>query len=312
MTVDIVWNEGTIGEWASRLSACRRSTLPQVLGYAGAAAKTNGRLPRLGVIRDDGREVGVVQVLERRLLRLVRAREIHRGPLWFGEPGEAVLSETLAALRRECPSTLLERLDFLPELENDERTRRLMREAGFRRTGEGYRTIWLDLTREPEAIRAGFSTTWRQRLRRAERAGLSINVDWNAMSLPWLMTRDAENARVKGFRGLSGKFAVRLRNALVREDGALIVVASIEDRPIAAGFFLCHGRSVTCQVGWSGEAGRETQATRLVLWRAIEACRERGFTDLDLGGVNPDSAPGVTEFKMGMGGRLVETVGRYR
>jgi len=314
MSVEIVWNEGTLGEWASRFASRRRSTLPQVVGYARAAAKSEGWLPRLGLIRRDGREVGIVQVLERRLARLVHVRRVHRGPLWFdGErPDETTLAGALGVLRRELPSRFLERLDFLPELPNEPVSRRLLEEAGFRRLGVGYETVWLDLTRDMDALRAGLSSTWRQRLRQAERAGLTINVDWNAMSLPWLMAREAENAALRGYRGLPGKFAVRLRNALVREDGALIVAASLDERPIASGLFFGHGRSITYQVGWSGETGRETQAMRLVLWRAIEACRERGFTDLDLGGVNPDSASGVTEFKMGMGGEMVETAGRYR
>lgn len=311
MSVEIVWNEGTMGEWAARFASCRRSTLPQVVGYARASAKTEGWLPRLGLIRDDGREVGLVQVLERRLARLVHVRRVHRGPLWF-EGGETSSSGALLALRREFPARFLERFDFLPELPNEPASRRMLEEAGFRRVGIGYQTIWLDLTRDLDATRAALSASWRQRLRRAERAGLTINVDWNAMSLPWLMAREAENAALRGYRALPGKFAVRLRNALVRDDGALIVAASLDGKPVASGLFLCHGRSVTYQVGWSGETGRETQAMRLVLWRAIEACRERGFTDLDLGGVNPDSASGVTEFKMGMGGEMVESVGRYR
>jgi len=314
MPVEIVWNEGTMGEWAARFASCRRSTLPQVLGYARAAAKSEGWLPRLGLIRSAGREVGIVQVLERRLARVVRARRVHRGPLWFDEggPDEAALAGALAVLRRECPSRFLERFDFLPELPNDPASRRALEAAGFRRLGGGYGTVWFDLTRDPDASRAGLSATWRQRLRQAERGGLTINIDWNATSLPWLMAREAENATLRGFRGLPGKFAVRLRNALVREDGALIVAASRDDQPVASGLFLGHGRSITYQVGWAGEEGRDTQAMRLVLWRAIEACRERGFTDLDLGGISRDSAPGVTEFKMGMGGDVVETAGRYR
>lgn len=175
MSVDIIWNEGTLGEWARRFSACRRSTLTQVLGYARATAKTEGWLPRLGLIRRDEHPVGLVQILERRVARLFRSRRLHRGPLWFdGVPDEATLGETLSGLRRACPAGLLTRFDFLPELPDDEVSRRLLTDAGFRRVGEGYRTVWLDLRPGLDEIRAGFSRTWRQRLRSAERAGLAI------------------------------------------------------------------------------------------------------------------------------------------
>jgi len=38
----------------------------------------------------------------------------------------------------------------------------------------------------------------------------------------------------------------------------------------------------------------------------------RGVPAFDLGGVNPDHAVGVTQFKTSLGGDWVETVGLYR
>ena len=64
--------------------------------------------------------------------------------------------------------------------------------------------------------------------------------------------------------------------------------------------------------GWADEAGRKSGAMRLVLWRAVLALKARGVAWLDLGGINPENAPGVTEFKLGTGGQAVETAGLYR
>lgn len=311
--IRIVWNEGTVGAWADRFAALDRSTLPQSYGYARAMARTHGFLPRLGLIEREGEAAGLVQVLERRVLRIACRREIHRGPLWFaGPPDEATLAETLVLLRRACPDNLLNRLSFLPELPMGGAAARALEQAGFRRFGPGYRTVWIDLTLSLAAIRAGFSATWRQRLKSAEKAGLRVDLDESARMLPWLMKQEREQAVFKHFRPLSGPLAVRLRNALVGQAGLLLAIAHDEQGPVAAGLFLGHGGCATYQVGWSGERGRKSHAMRLVLWHAIRSLRERGYRALDLGGINPDTAPGVTEFKLAMGGEAVETIGLYR
>lgn len=311
--VRIVWNEGTLGAWDALLGRVPRLPLTQSFAYAQAMAKTNGYLPRLGVIERDGQALGIVQVLERRTLKIAVQRQIHRGPVWFdGPPPDGELRAVLSLLRQACPNTFFNRLHFLPELPDGDAFRAAMDAAGFRRIGPGYRTVWLDLTRDEGALRAAFSPTWRQRLKAAEKTDLTLDADWKAMNLPWLMEREAEQAQAKGFHPLSGRLAVRLRNALVGQGGALTVTAKSGEEPVAAGYFLVHGHTATYQVGWSGERGRKTHAMRLVLWRAIQALKERGASALDLGGINPDKASGVTEFKLAMGGEAVETVGLYR
>ena len=75
--VTILWNEGTVGEWASLFARVSRSTLPQCFAYAGAMGRTHGFVPRLGLIRRGGAPIGVVQILERRTLRLFHQRQRH-------------------------------------------------------------------------------------------------------------------------------------------------------------------------------------------------------------------------------------------
>ncbi|MFX6652816.1 hypothetical protein ABTG83_20020, partial [Acinetobacter baumannii] len=86
----------------------------------------------------------------------------------------------------------------------------------------GYQTVWLDLSLKPEAIRARFSPSWRQRLRAAEAAGLVLDVDPAAQNLPWLVRQDQKQAETKGYRSASGTLIVRLRNALHKAGGVLM------------------------------------------------------------------------------------------
>lgn len=317
-SVTITWNDGTMGEWNAHFARVPRSTLPQCFGYAQAMGRTHGYVPRLGLIQRDGTPIGLVQLLERRLFRLIRQRQLHRGPLWFDgvSPDSATLEETFRLLRRACPDNLLSRASLLPELPADPETEALLGRCGFRRFGPGYRTVWLDLSRGEEALRAAMARDWRQRLKGAEKAGLVIDLDWEARNLPWLMKQEHEQALTKQFRPMTGPLAVRIRNALVKGDGVLMAAAlesrAKDARPVASGLFYIHGGSATYQIGWSSDAGRKAGAMRLLLWRAALALKARGVRWLDLGGINPDSAPGVTEFKLGTGGEATETVGLYR
>lgn len=302
-----------MGEWSAAFGRVARSTLPQCFGYAQTMGKTQGYVPRLGLIERAGEGLGLVQILERRHLKLFHERQLHRGPLWFdGVPPDDVLEPVLRLLRKALPNNPLNRASVLPELPAGPAMEALMARCGFTRVSTGYRTVWLDLTKPAESLRAGFAPAWRQSLKAAEKAGLTIDIDPEAKNLPWLMKQEHDQAAEKGFRGLTGSLAVRLRNALVKADGVMMAAALSGGEPAAAALFYGHGRAATYQIGWSNGTGRRTNAMRLVLWRAIQAWKERGAVALDLGGINPDSAPGVTEFKMAMGGEAVETVGLYR
>ncbi|CAO3455083.1 GNAT family N-acetyltransferase [Azospirillum brasilense] len=320
--VTILWNEGTVGEWAALFARVPRSTLPQCFAYAGAMGRTHGFVPRLGLIRRDGTPIGIVQLLERRTLRLFHQRQIHRGPLWLDgiEPDLEIQEAVFRLLRRTCPDNPLNRASLLPELAAGPEAEAMLQRCGFRRFGPGYRTVWLDLSRGEEELRAAMARDWRQRLKGAEKAGLVIDLDWEAKNLPWLMKQEHEQALTKQFRPMTGALAVRIRNALLKGGGkgdGVLMVAALEDRsktaaPAASALFYIHGGSATYQIGWSSESGRKSGAMRLVLWRAALALKARGVGWLDLGGINPDSAPGVTEFKLGTGGQAAESAGLFR
>ncbi|MGF7174641.1 lipid II:glycine glycyltransferase FemX [Azospirillum doebereinerae] len=315
--VSIAWNEGTLGEWDALFARVCRSTLPQSFAYGRAMGRTYGYLPKLGVIRRDGAPIGLVQVLERRMLKLFHDRHLHRGPLWLdgAELDAETLEATLRLLRKACPRSPLSRASLLPELPATPETEALLARCGFRKSGPGYQTVWLDLTPDEEALKAGLARDWRKRLRLADRSGFVIDSDWKADNLPWLMKQEHDQAVVKGFRPMTGALAVRLRNAMVKGgragEGALMVTALDTVTPVACTLFFRHGSVATSQIGWASEAGRKTGAMRLVMWKGILALKRAGVRTLDLGGINPD-APGLAEFKLGTGAQATESVGQYR
>ena len=64
-------------------------------------------------------------------------------------------------------------------------------------------------------------------------------------------------------------------------------------------------------MGWNSEEGRLLTANNLLLWFAIKELKGRGVKWFDLGGVDGFSMPGVSRYKMGLGGNLYTLSGTY-
>src|SRR5690606_1466555 len=124
-----------------------------------------------GLIRIDGVEAGLVQMIEVRALGgALHAVMIDRGPLWFdGFGGPAQFSAFTEALNAAFPRRIGRRRRFIPEFEHAGEI------AGFKKSASlPYQTIWLDLCQSEEDLRAGLKSKWRNALRKAEKAGLHI------------------------------------------------------------------------------------------------------------------------------------------
>ncbi|HYE00632.1 MAG TPA: GNAT family N-acetyltransferase [Alphaproteobacteria bacterium] len=309
--VRIVWDNCTVGEWNALLARVPRSTLLQSWTYAQAMLLTERFRPSFGLIEHRDEPVGLVQVQVRRMFGLLERVHIDRGPLWLEPPPAAWQAAVLSALRRRFPARPGRAVHFLPEMPATPESAALLEGAGFGRAGPGYRTIWLDLRPEPEALRRRLDGKWRNRLVVAERAGLTVEADPAAKALPWLMELHEADMKARRYRGPSGPLVVRLRNGLWRDGHSLLLRALADGEPVAAALVLRHGAAATYQIGWSAPEGRRRQAQTLLLWQAALALRAAGAQWFDLGGINPEHAPGVTAFKRGLGGEEVETVGVY-
>jgi hypothetical protein len=308
--IRIRWDEGRISEWYAALAAVPRSTLTQSFGYAHAMMTVERWKPRLGLVERGGATVGMVMVLQKRLLRLVRVTRIHRAPLLVPESDDLrTRAAVYRLLRIEYPSGPTRWTSIIPELTAGPESETLLRWAGWRRQpGPGYRTIWLDLEPDETSLRKTLDQKWRNALSKAERSGLTVELDRGGETLPWLLDRYNTDRAERQYRGASAKLLTRLRTALHKDGDVLVMRALDGGEPVAGMLFLGHGRAATYQVGWSGPRGRETNAHHLLLWRAMLELKSRGRTRLDLGGLTP-KAEGVNRFKRGLGGEEVELAG---
>lgn len=308
MDCEIQWNILGLAAWETRFSQIRRANLLQSYSYALAACVVNHQQARWGLIKIDGAEAGLVQVLEAKALGgLMHALIIDRGPLWFEGFGNAEHLQAFATeINRQFPKHLGRARRFIPEAQGVQDL------PGFKKTtAMPYKTIWLDLTKSEEHLRRGLRKNWRGSLKKAEAANLDIEWDERGLTLPSLIDGYTRDKKTKGYDGPSVKILMELAKNFVPQKKLLIGRALTNDKLCASILILCHGTSATYQIGWSNDTGRKLAAHHFLLWQALLKLKQNNIQDFDLGGVNDETAQGIKTFKEGMGGTLVTLSGLY-
>ncbi|MCF8496214.1 MAG: GNAT family N-acetyltransferase [Alphaproteobacteria bacterium] len=275
---------------------------------------SHGYNARRGLILIDGREAGLIQILEKAALRgVLHVVMADRGPIWFeGFGGREDFAAFLEAFDSAFPRRWGRRRRIIPEAVYSEETNECLRRHGFRRSGKGgYETAWLDLGQSQEVLRRNLHPKWRGHLSKAERSGLSVEWDDSLRHLPWFLKIYALDKKRRRYPGPEAPFLSVLAQECVQAgEGALIGRALLDGVPVASILILCHGTSATYQAGWTSQEGRDKAAHHLLLWGAVGVLKDRGILDLDLGGMN-EKTKGIRRFKMGMGGEVVCLSGLY-
>lgn len=147
-------------------------------------------------------------------------------------------------------------------------------------------------------MRARLRQKWRNRLNRAEAAGLRVTRH-PLSAQHWLLDAELHQARAKGYRGLTPALSLAYARANPRR--AWVFEARHRARPVAGLLVLQHGPMATWQIGVSLDEGRALNAMNLLLWQAMGWLADEGHSVLDLGLMNADDAAGMTRFKLGTG-----------
>ena len=311
MICTIEWNGLDRIGWERKFLTLRRSTLLQSYDYARAVAPLYGQRPRWGLIFIDGREAGLVQILEAGFLGL-HAFTLDRGPLWFdGFGGVAHLKAFFDALNRIFPARFGRKRRIIPEIPDSPAASGILKQCGLRYHGPKYTTAWLDLTQDPESLRAGMKNNWRSHLNKVEQNALVLDWSEPLQSLPFLAEAYRLDRVERGYGGPDAKMVRALGQQAGQSGNLLIGRALLNGRDVAAIMILCHGRSATYQIGWGDEDGRKYGGHYRLLWAALGVMKEKGIRDFDLGGINDDQAAGVSAFKDGLGGQRVTLAGLY-
>lgn len=321
MTCTINWNTLSIEEWEERFARVPRSNLLQSYTYARAHCPHAKVRARWGAITLGGREAGIVQIFESGFFRnIIHGVMVDRGPLWFEGFGSAIhIKLFFDELNRQFPQRFARKRRFLPEIEDGPTARALIAQTGLIRLQDrtGYQTIWLDLTRSEEDLRAALKSNWRGHLSKVEKSGLRVYWDKTGVSLSHILPVYTADKAARDYGGPAPDF-LKSYGTLLAAKGDLFIGHALPPEgtgtgdPLAFVVIVRHGRSATYFVGWSSQSGRENSAHHLLLWDAVKMLQTESIREFDLGGINDDGqAKGLRHFKEGLGGRAVRYVGHY-
>lgn len=314
MDCSIEWNTLSPDQWQLRFAKIRRSNLLQSYDYALTACPINRQRGRWGLIKLDGAEAGLIQILEAGVFgNIIHAMHIDCGPLWFnGFGSEDDFSDFLKAFRKYFPKRWGRKIRFIPEIQETENIKSALRKHGFKRSNSSHQeTSWIDLCLDAEMLKQQPRKNWRNMLSRAQREEVKTIFDIDPDHMKRLLQYYVLDKLAKDYGGVN----VELLTALIKHlapQGKVMLGRAIKGSDILGyGLFFIHGKSATYQIGWTGSKGRGIGAQNKLLIDACAVLKAKGIEDLDLGGMNDETAKGVKDFKMGMGGEHVVHAGLY-
>ena len=153
----------------------------------------------------------------------------------------------------------------------------------------------------------------RYEVRRGEKLGLKVTEDSSEAMFKEFHAVQAETARRQGFIPPSEKELLAERTAFSPDHLKLYKVLDSENHPVAYGLILSYGEEAEYFEAASTDLNRKLPGSTALLWQAIKDLKSEGIKRFNLWGIAPPGVEhhrysGVTTFKTGFGGKIVEFI----
>lgn len=178
-------------------------------------------------------------------------------------------------------------------------------------------TSIIDLTKNLDTIWQKFHTNARRGIKRAERDGVKIRINYGYDQFFHIYKNFLEKKGLKSFFEIFGVGTIPLD--VMKKNGTIFVADY--NGEILGGIIFLH--DISYIEGWVGATKRlesnkkETNeligcANRLIFWEAIKYGNEKGMKEFDFGGLFPENKAekdpiqkGINSFKLSFGGEVV-------
>lgn len=172
-------------------------------------------------------------------------------------------------------------------------------------------TVIIDLTKTEEELLANMRRQTRYDVRRGEKLG--IVVEKSTAGETFLEFHHVQDETAKRQHFIPPNFPTLLAEHEAFGENATIYIAKHEGKPVAYGLIIVNGREADYYEAASTELNRKLPGAHVLLWQAIKDLKSQGLERFNLWGIAPPNQPhhryaGVTTFKTGFGGEIVEYV----
>ncbi|MBQ3436585.1 peptidoglycan bridge formation glycyltransferase FemA/FemB family protein [Candidatus Saccharibacteria bacterium] len=173
-------------------------------------------------------------------------------------------------------------------------------------------TVMINLAPSEEELLTNMRRQTRYEVRRAEKMGIKVTCDNSEELFKEFHQMQAETAKRQGFVPPSLKVLLAEREAF-GENAKIYVAETAEGERIAYGLIIKDGREGDYYEAASTLLNRKLPGAYALLWQAMKDLKAEGYERFNLWGIAPPGQPnhryaGVTTFKTGFGGEVVEYV----
>jgi CelD/BcsL family acetyltransferase involved in cellulose biosynthesis len=154
----------------------------------------------------------------------------------------------------------------------------------------------LSLDGGPTALMRLSRTPAYRAMRKAKRVGVSVRITQSPDDLSELYGLHWQTRRRQGVPVQPRRFFEAIWARLIERDLGFVVLAAVDDRPIAAAMFLAWNGHLIYKFGASDARYWALRPNNLVMWTAIELACARGYRLLDFGKTELNNQ-GLREFK---------------
>ena len=306
-------------EWKNLLPLFTDATIYQTWSY-GAVRWGEKNLSHI-VLKNDNQVVGLAQATIRKA-PLINAgiAYVPWGPLWQKKEDEnnvEHLRHLIKALKDEYTLRRGLLLRITPHYyanEGNDDVCSILKGEGFTKNASLalYRTLIVDISPTLSEIRKKLNQKWRNQLNRSEKNSLTI-VEGNTDEL-YQIFLNLQNEMLKRKKYEPGVDYDAFREIQKDLPGPLkmrIIICLYEGEPVTATIGSAIGNTGIYLLGATGNKGLQLKGAYLSQWLMIQWLKDQGCRRYDLGGINPDSNPGVYHFKAGLSGRDVQHLGQF-
>ncbi|MBR3204140.1 peptidoglycan bridge formation glycyltransferase FemA/FemB family protein [Candidatus Saccharibacteria bacterium] len=174
-------------------------------------------------------------------------------------------------------------------------------------------TVILDLTKTEEELLMEMRRQTRYEVRQAEKKEIKVFEDSSEKSLKEFHSVQLETSKRQNFVPPSLKELEAERNAFEKGHLKLYIAKTKDDESIAYGLILSYGEEAEYFEAASTDLNRKLPGAYALLWQAIKDLKKEGIKRFNLWGIAPPNVEnhrysGVTTFKTGFGGEIVEFI----
>lgn len=173
-------------------------------------------------------------------------------------------------------------------------------------------TVIIDLTQEEDKLLANMRRQTRYDVRRADKQGIAVEKGTDEKIFKEFHKVQADTARRQNFIPPKLETLLAEKQAF-GENISIYTAKTSEGKPIAYGLIIKDGKEADYYEAASTPLNHKLPGAHALLWQAMRDLKAEGYKRFNLWGIAPTGQPnhryaGVTTFKTGFGGEIVEYV----